>query len=113
MTGVQTCALPIFENALPSDPVSAIRNLTEREQELETLRYELVKQARRDGYSWEIIAAALGISRQSAWQYYAPRILDEFDREENYAPGLSGSEADGIAVSETRAVRRRRRSNSA
>ena len=103
----------LIEDALPSDPVSAIRNLTERERELESLRYELVKQARRDGHSWEVIAAALGISRQSAWQYYAPRILNEFKREENCPPSLPGSEADDLAVSETRAVRRRRRSNSA
>ena len=60
-----------------------------------------------------VIAAALGISRQSAWQYYAPRILNEFEREENCPPGRPGSEADDLAVSETRAVRRRRRSNSA
>ena len=97
--------------ALPSDPVSAIRNLTEREQELETLRYELVKQARLDGHSWEVIAAALGVSRQSAWQYYASRILKEFEQEENRPSGRPGSEADDLAVSETRAVRRRRRSN--
>jgi len=99
----------LLENALPTDPLAALRRLTENEQALELLRFEMVKRARRDGRSWEEIAVALGISRQSAWQYYAPRILDEADQEENRRPPLSPEEATDIAVSESRAVRRRRR----
>lgn len=100
----------LLENALPTDPLAAIRCLTESEQELELLRFEMVKRARRCGRSWEEIAVALGISRQSAWQYYAPRILSEADQEENVPRRLSPEEATDIAVSESRAVRRRRRS---
>ena len=100
----------LLENALPTDPIAAIRSLTESEQELELLRFEMVKRARRDDRSWEEIAVALGISRQSAWQYYAPRILNEADQEENGQRRLSADEATDIAVSESRAVRRRRRS---
>jgi hypothetical protein len=101
----------LLKSALPTDPLAAIRRLTESEQELELLRFEMVKRARRDGRSWEEIAVALGISRQSAWQYFSPRILNEADQEENGPRRLSAEEATDIAVSESRAVRRRRRSN--
>lgn len=101
-----------LESTLPTDPIAAIRNLAKREHELELLRLDLVKRARRDGRSWEEIAAALGITRQSAWQFYAPRILTDFDQEENAPQGLSGEAAVDLAVSESRVVRRRRRSKS-
>jgi len=101
----------LLENALPTDPLAALRHLTENEQALALLRYEMVKRARRDGRSWEEIAAALGISRQSAWQYYAPRILTEADQEENWPRPLSAEEVTDIAISESRAIRRRRRRN--
>ena len=100
----------LLDIALPTDPLAALRRLTENEQALEMLRYETVKRARRDGRSWEEIAVALGISRQSAWQFYAPRILNETEQEENRPRPLSAEEATDIAVSESRAVRRRRRS---
>jgi len=99
----------LLKSVLPTDPIAAIRRLAESEQELELLRFELVKRARRGGRSWEEIAVALGISRQSAWQYYAPRILKEAEHEENVPQRLSSEEATDIAVSESRAVRRRRR----
>ena len=102
----------LLKSVLPTDPIAAIRHLTESEQELELLRFELVKRARREGRSWEEIAVALGISRQSAWQYYAPRILKEAEHEENAPQRLSSEEATDIAVSESRAVRRRRRNPS-
>ena len=101
----------LLENALPTDPLAALRRLTENEQAMELLRYDMVKRARRDGRSWEEIAAALGISRQSAWQYYAPRILNEADQEENKPHRLSTEEATDVAVTESRAIRRRRRRN--
>jgi len=99
----------LLEPVLPSDPIAAIRYLTESEHKLDLLRLNLVKRARLDGRSWEEIAVALGISRQSAWQFYAPRILKELEQEENCPQGLSGEEASDLAVSESRAVRRRRR----
>lgn len=99
----------ILASPLPTDPIAAIRRLTESEHQLELLRFDMVKLARTNGRSWEEIAAALGVSRQSAWQYYAPRILNELDNEENTRPGLSPAEANALAVSESRAVRRRRR----
>ena len=99
----------LLENALPTDPLAALRRLTENEQALELLRFEMVKRSRRCGRSWGEIAVALGISRESAWQYYAPRIRNEADQEENVSRRFSPEEATDIAVSESRAVRRRRR----
>jgi hypothetical protein len=98
-----------LEPVHPIDPIAVIRRLTESERELESLRFDAVKRARGAGRSWEDIAAALGVSRQSAWQYYAPRILKEFSQEENTQPGISSESAMDIAVSEAREVRRRRR----
>ncbi len=98
-----------FEAVLPTDPIAALHQLTESECELECLRFSMVKRAREVNRSWEDVASALGVSRQSAWQFYAPRILRELDREENTAAELTGEEADEIAVSESRVVRQRRR----
>ena len=101
-----------LEGVVAGDPIAALRQLTANERELETLRYDMVKKARGAGRSWEDIASALGVSRQSAWQYYAPRILIEFDKVENSPNELSSEQATDTAVAETTAVRRRRRSTS-
>lgn len=98
---------------LPDEPIAAIRQLAESERELERLRFVKVKQAREAGRSWEVIASALGVSRQSAWQYYAPKILKEFDREENRNDRPLSDEVMEAAVSECRALRRHRRNRSA
>lgn len=101
-----------LESVVAGDPIAALRQLTANERELETLRYDMVKKARGAGRSWEDIASALGVSRQSAWQYYAPRILREFDKVENSPNELSSEQATDTAVAETTAVRRRWRSTS-
>jgi len=97
-------------DALPSDPIDAIEQITASEMELDRLRCELVKQARASGRSWEQIASALGTSRQAAWQYYTTRFRREFDNIGGSAEVLSEDEAMDLAVAESRAVRRRRRS---
>ena len=38
--------------------------------ELEALRRERVAAARRRGATWDQIGESLGMSRQSAWEYY-------------------------------------------
>ena len=49
--------------------LSAVRKqLTRQESKLR----EYVRYARQSGASWPQVAKALGISRQAAWQQYAP-----------------------------------------
>jgi len=97
-------------DALPSDPLDAIQEITASEMELDRLRCALVKKARQTGRSWEQIASALGTSRQAAWEYYTARFRSELDEFAGANEGLSDDEATEIAVTESRAVRRRRRS---
>lgn len=97
-------------NSLPGDPLAAIEEITESEAELERLRCSLVKEARQAGRSWEQIAAALGMSRQAAWEYYTSRFRAELKEATDASRDLSEREAAEVAVAESRAVRRRRRS---
>ena len=100
----------LVPDSLPIDPIDAIEQITASEMELDRLRCELVKQARASGRSWEQIASALGTSRQAAWQYYTTRFRREFDNLGGSVEVLSEGEVMDLAVSESRAVRRRRRS---
>ncbi len=100
----------LVPDSLPSDPIDAIEQITASEMELDRLRCELVMQARASGRSWEQIASALGTSRQAAWQYYTTRFRREFDNVGGSEEVLSDDEAMELAVAESRAVRRRRRS---
>ena len=97
-------------DALPGDPLDAIHEITASEVELDRLRCALVKKARQSGSSWEQIATALGTSRQAAWEYYTARFRAELDEFAGIPEDLSENEAVSIAVAESRAVRRRRRS---
>jgi hypothetical protein len=96
-------------NALPSDPLAAISEITQREAELERLRCDLVKKARTAGASWERIADALGTSRQAAWEYYTIRFRGEFAENAAKNARVTSAEALDLSVDESRAVRNRRR----
>jgi hypothetical protein len=97
-------------NALPSDPLAAISEITQSEAELERLRCDLVKKARTAGTSWERIADALGTSRQAAWEYYTLRFRVELAENAVENVKVSSAEALDLILDETRAVRHRRRS---
>ena len=97
-------------DALPGDPLDAIEEITASEAELDRLRCALVKKARQSGRSWEQIASALGTSRQAAWEYYTARFRSELEQVTGANGDLSEDEATELAVAESRAVRRRRRS---
>ena len=60
----------IDTDALPADPIEALRALSRMDSDLEILRRDRVEAARRAGASWKQIGEALGVSRQSAWEYY-------------------------------------------
>lgn len=101
----------IHAAALPSDPLEALRELSRIDGELEQLRRDRVAVARSQGATWDQIGASLGVSRQSAWEYFtrpARRMLDQ----QAAGPGLpEEGEAMQVADEEVARVRRRRRTH--
>jgi len=96
-------------DALPADPLAALRELTRSEAELEALRRAKVEAARASGASWEQVGEALGVSRQSAWEYYSSSVRSKLTATVEANGDLSEADAMDLAVDEVRAVRRRRR----
>lgn len=52
-------------------PLAALADVSLVINEIDRLRAHLVAECRRRGRSWSHIAAALGITRQSAWERYS------------------------------------------
>jgi hypothetical protein len=97
--------------SLPTDPLEALRELSRADVELEEVRRERVEAARRQGATWDQIGESLGMSRQSAWEYYTRetrRVLDESAA----GSDLDEDEAMRVATEEVSRVRRRRRTSS-
>lgn len=111
MSGYPDSMSVITRTTLPPDPLGALRALTSGQAELDELRRATVRRARDDGASWEQVAQALGVSRQSAWEAFTRPVLDAVTKNAtaNTESGLSEADAMALAVSETREVRRRRR----
>ena len=65
--------------------------------------------ARQRRISWARIGAALGMTRQSAWELYARDVFDEIAASAADPMELSDDDALSMAVSEVKAVRSRRR----
>lgn len=86
-----------------------MRELVRSEPELERLRRDKVLAARAAGATWEQVGNALGVSRQSAWEYFTARIREELADNVKANAELSEGEAMQMAVDEVRSVRRRRR----
>jgi len=97
----------IAADELPVEPLEALRQVARSEAELDELRWNQIAAARDAGASWAAIGEALGVSRQSAWEYFTRRVRD--DLAANVADSdLSEDEAMELAVEEVRAARRRR-----
>lgn len=98
----------ITPDALPADPIDALRELVRCEGEIERLRRERIKEARSAGASWKQVGEVLGMTEQSAWEYFTrnARAAIAGTAEENEA--LGEDDAAKLAVEEVRAVRRRR-----
>ena len=97
--------------SLPTDPLEALRELSRADVELEALRRERVEVARSQGATWDQIGESLGMSRQSAWEYYTRktrRVLDESAA----GSDLDEDEAIRVATEEVSRLRRRRRTSS-
>ena len=99
----------IAADALPADPLEALRELARSEPELERLRRDKVLAARAAGATWEQVGNALGVSRQSAWEYFTARVREELTANVKANVDMSEVEAMQMAVDEVRSVRRRRR----
>lgn len=100
----------IVAEKLPADPLDALRELTRSEAELDELRRERITAARATGASWEQVGEALGISRQSAWEYYSAEVRNQLAANAAANKDLSEDDAMDLAVKEVKAVRQRRRS---
>ncbi len=57
------------------DPLAVINGIVESSRGIETSLREWVLLARRKGHSWQDIANALGVTRQSAWERF--KVVDE------------------------------------
>ena len=99
----------IDSDALPAEPLDALRELAVSEAELDELRHRQVAQARRSGATWEDIGDALGMSRQSAWEYFAKRASERLKTSAEANGDLSEDQATELAVNEVRATRRQPR----
>lgn len=99
----------IVTDGMPTDPLDALRELTRTEAELDEMRRQQVAAARAAGATWDQVGEALGMSRQSAWEYYATGTRSELAANAAANTELSDDDAMDLAVQEVRAVRRRRR----
>lgn len=94
----------IAAGQLPVEPLEALRQVARSEAELDELRWNQIAAARDAGASWAEIGEALGVSRQSAWEYFTRRLRE--DLAANVARSdLSEDEAMELAVDEVRSVR--------
>ncbi len=92
---------------LPGEPLEALRLVARPEVELDELRWNQIAAARDAGMSWAAIGEALGVSRQSAWEYFTRRVRE--DLAANVASSdLTEDEAMDIVFDEVRESRRRR-----
>jgi predicted transcriptional regulator len=99
----------IIASALPSNPLDALRELAQGEAELDRLRRASMTAARAAGATWEQIGEALGMTRQSAWEYFSRDARSALARNVAKNEELTEEEAMDAAVAEVRAVRRARR----
>ncbi len=99
----------IASDSLPVEPLDALREVSRSEVELDELRWNQIAAARDAGASWAAIGEALGVSRQSAWEYFTRRASSELAASVAENADLSDDEAMDLAVEEVRAVRRSRR----
>jgi hypothetical protein len=97
----------VVPDALPQEPLAALRVLTDSEHELDRIRREQVIAARSAGASWQQIGDALGVTRQSAWESFTAATRDALASNVDANSALDEEDALELAVDEVRAVRRR------
>ena len=90
------------------EPLAALRVLQDQERTLAQAKRDLIAEARRRGRSWSEIGAALGVSKQAAWELYNAEVTALLDRIAQRSD-LSEDEASALAREELAAARRERR----
>lgn len=98
----------VVPDALPQEPLAALRVLTDSEHELHRIRREQVIAARSAGASWQQIGDALGVTRQSAWESFTAATRAALASNVDANSELDEDDALELAVDEVRAVRLRR-----
>lgn len=100
----------VVADALPVEPLEALRELARGEVEIDQLRRITITAARDAGATWEQIGQALGMTRQSAWEYFTRGARDELAANiARNSSGLDETAAMALAVAETKQARRTRR----
>ena len=62
-----------------ADPLEVLATVGTYQRYLAAIEERAVATARRLGHSWDEIAAAIGVKRQSAWAKYHPRLVATAD----------------------------------
>ena len=75
--GTITSMSLIAADSLPVEPLDVLREVARSEAQLDELRWKQIAAARDAGASWAAIGEALGVSRQSAWEYFTRRVTTE------------------------------------
>ncbi|WP_150306992.1 hypothetical protein [Planctomonas psychrotolerans] len=63
----------LAENAGSDDPIRALRAIAQLRRELDRVEAVTVRRARTSGFSWQVIAMCLGVSRQAVHKKYGRR----------------------------------------
>ena len=107
----------ITPDALPVDPINALRELARCRSELvrcesetKRLRRERIKDARSAGVSWKQIGEVLGMTEQSALGYFTRSARTAIAGAAKGNEVLDEDVAVRLSVQEVRTVRQRRRS---
>ncbi len=99
---------PVLQFKSGTSPLDDLRELKKVEAEIDQVRCDLVRDARNKGATWEQVAQALGMTKQSAWEFFTERFRIELSHRVEKNTDLSEDAAMQLAVEETRVVRRRR-----
>jgi hypothetical protein len=86
-------------------PLDVIRGVTATLPRVDQLLRESVAKARAQGRSWQEIAEALGVSRQSAWERFK-QVDEEREREDVISRVLGSLKGPGPTTDEMRRVAR-------
>jgi uncharacterized NAD(P)/FAD-binding protein YdhS len=88
------------------DPLGVLRGITKGMRKLDNALRDAVASARSRGHSWEEIADALGVSRQSAWERFQKEMPTREQVIKDVAGSLGPWPKDAPTLEEIRAAER-------